>query len=172
MFYLFVTELWPSIDVRILFLLDIFRTWPFYKMKSAAAVVRFFDNSFFSCLFVRSGPKFYWSRSGSKLFAKGISRGQKSPVNGMPGSITHYRSGLGSHPPTTRFDDSITLLLHIMCKFGKLVQFKSNLLHFNHLTFCLPMSTAENHCKQFEPRLAPTKDLMVVLKEFFIKVNP
>ena len=119
MFYYFVTELWHSIDVRISFPLDIFRTWPFYKMKSAEAVVRFFDNSFFSCLYVKSGPKFCWSCSGSKLFAKFFSRGQKSPVDGMPGSITHYRSGLGSHPPTTHFDDGIISLLHIMCKFGK-----------------------------------------------------
>ena len=37
MFCLFVAELWPLIDVRILFLLNIFRTWPFYCMKSAAA---------------------------------------------------------------------------------------------------------------------------------------
>ena len=36
-FCLFVTELWPLIDVRILFLLNIFRTWPFCCMKSAAA---------------------------------------------------------------------------------------------------------------------------------------
>ena len=34
MFCLFVTEMWPLIDVRILFLLNIFRTWPFYSMKS------------------------------------------------------------------------------------------------------------------------------------------
>ena len=32
----FVTELWPLIDVRIYFLLNIFRIWPFYCMKSAA----------------------------------------------------------------------------------------------------------------------------------------
>ena len=46
LFYcLFVTELWPLIDVRILFLLNIFRfpllnifrIWPFYCMKSGTA---------------------------------------------------------------------------------------------------------------------------------------
>ena len=35
-FCLFVTELWSLIDVRISFPLNIFRTWPFYSMKSAA----------------------------------------------------------------------------------------------------------------------------------------
>ena len=37
---LFITEIWPTIDVRISFpaqcLLIIFRTWPFYCMKSVA----------------------------------------------------------------------------------------------------------------------------------------
>ena len=36
-FRLFVTELWLLIDVRTRFLLHIFRTWPFYTMKNAAA---------------------------------------------------------------------------------------------------------------------------------------
>ena len=36
MFCLFVTELCPLIDVRISFPLNIFRTWPFYIIKSAA----------------------------------------------------------------------------------------------------------------------------------------
>ena len=36
MFCLFVSELWPLTDLRILFALIIFGTWPFYSMKSAA----------------------------------------------------------------------------------------------------------------------------------------
>ena len=36
MFCLFVTELWPLIDVRISFPHNIFRTWPSYNMKSIA----------------------------------------------------------------------------------------------------------------------------------------
>ena len=34
MFCLLVTEVWPLIDDRILFLLNIFRNWPFYSMES------------------------------------------------------------------------------------------------------------------------------------------
>ena len=46
----FATELLPMIDVRILFLLNIFRTWPFYSIKKrcSGAIVRFSDNSSYS----------------------------------------------------------------------------------------------------------------------------
>ena len=46
-FCLFVIEL---IDIRILFLLNIFRTWPFYSIKKpcSRAIVRFSDNSSYS----------------------------------------------------------------------------------------------------------------------------
>ena len=59
-FCLFVTELWPLIDVRNLFLFNIFRTWPFCSMKSAAAglksdsliiLVLLFLSSHFTLLF-------------------------------------------------------------------------------------------------------------------------
>ena len=36
-FNLFVTEFWPLVDIKIVFMLNIFRTWPIYCMKSAAA---------------------------------------------------------------------------------------------------------------------------------------
>ena len=39
-FDLFVKELWPLIDVRISFSLNVFRTWPFYSMKRAVAVIQ------------------------------------------------------------------------------------------------------------------------------------
>ena len=51
-FCLFITELWPLIDVRILFLLYIFRTWPFNSMKSAETGLssKISDNSSFNLM--------------------------------------------------------------------------------------------------------------------------
>ena len=40
-------QLWPLIDIMILFLLNIFRTWVFLQHEKccSGAIVRFFDNS-------------------------------------------------------------------------------------------------------------------------------
>ena len=37
LFFIFLTELWPLMNVRISFQLNVFITWPFYSMKKTAA---------------------------------------------------------------------------------------------------------------------------------------